>query len=118
MARKPPPPPIKAETLRPLPIRITQRQYQRLLAHRKIDALAIQEHIRRALDFYLDDLDEKRPRERVAPLVKAAAPTRREPPTGAPTAPTPQENPPAGMQNTTPVPPANAAKQPTKLVYR
>ena len=54
------------DILRPLPIRITQRQYDRLRAHRLIDSLAIQEHVRRALDLYLDVLDRKRERELVA----------------------------------------------------
>ena len=53
--------------LRPLPMRITERQYQRMQAHRSIDGLAIQEHVRRALDLYLDVLDRKRERELVAP---------------------------------------------------
>lgn len=57
---KPAKPEIKLETLRPLPVRITQRQYLRLVAHREIDQLAIQEHVRRALDLYLDDLDWRR----------------------------------------------------------
>lgn len=54
------PPETKLNTLRPLPVRITQRQYLRLVAHREIDQLAIQEHVRRALDLYLDDLDWRR----------------------------------------------------------
>lgn len=57
---KPKRPEIKLETLRPLPVRITQRQYLRLVAHRELDQLAIQEHVRRALDLYLDDLDWRR----------------------------------------------------------
>jgi hypothetical protein len=45
--------------LRPLPMRITQLQYERLVARRSIDHIAIQEHVRRALDVYLDGLDRK-----------------------------------------------------------
>lgn len=67
-------PEIRPETLRPLPLRVTQRQYLRLQAHRQIDQLAIQEHVRRALDDYLDKLDRKRPLERVAPSFSAGPP--------------------------------------------
>jgi hypothetical protein len=53
-------------------MRITERQYQRMQAHRSIDGLAIQEHVRRALDLYLDVLDRKRERELVEPPKKPA----------------------------------------------
>lgn len=51
------------QNLRPLPMRITQRQYDRLVAHRARDHIAIQEHVRRALDNYLELLDRKAVRE-------------------------------------------------------
>jgi len=51
------------QNLRPLPMRITQRQYDRLTAHRARDHISIQEHVRRALDNYLDLLDRKSLRE-------------------------------------------------------
>jgi hypothetical protein len=72
--------------LRPLPMRITQRQYDRLVAHRERDSIALQEHIRRALDNYLDLLDRKASREdeRSPPSaedgVPSALPDRMQPP--------------------------------------
>ena len=45
--------------LRPLPIRVTQLQFTRLQALRDYDDLAVQEHIRRALDDYLDKIETK-----------------------------------------------------------
>lgn len=57
---------IRPDTLRPLPIRVAQRQYQRLVAHRAVDSLSIQEHVRRAIDEYLDNLDLKRLNQRLA----------------------------------------------------
>lgn len=49
----------RGDALRPLPMRIPQRTYQRLVAHRAIDSITIQEHVRRALSEYLDNLDLK-----------------------------------------------------------
>lgn len=43
--------------LRPLPMRISQRSYDRLDALRAIDDQSIQEHVRRALDYYLDHVE-------------------------------------------------------------
>jgi hypothetical protein len=40
--------------LRPLPIRVTQYQFVKLHALRAHDDLAVQEHVRRAIDGYLD----------------------------------------------------------------
>lgn len=40
-------------------MRITQKQYDRLHAAREADHISIQEHVRRALDYYLDGLDRK-----------------------------------------------------------
>lgn len=44
--------------LRPLPMRITPIQYSRLQDARIRDGRTIQEHIRKALDLYLDGLDK------------------------------------------------------------
>jgi hypothetical protein len=49
---------IKA-ALRPLPMRITPLQYERLLAARIKDGRTIQEHVRKSLDLYLDGLDRQ-----------------------------------------------------------
>lgn len=43
--------------LRPLPMRITRLQFERLQSVRARDGLAIQEHVRRALDIYLAGVD-------------------------------------------------------------
>jgi hypothetical protein len=43
--------------LRPLPMRITKLQFERLQNVRARDGLAIQEHVRRALDIYLAGVD-------------------------------------------------------------
>jgi len=45
--------------LRPLPMRISQLQFERLQAARARDGLAIQEHVRRALDFYLKSVEKE-----------------------------------------------------------
>ena len=45
--------------LRPLPIRVTQLQFTRLQALRDYDDLAVQEHIRRAIDEYLKRVEPK-----------------------------------------------------------
>lgn len=39
--------------LRPLPMRVTPQQYDRLRSARDRDGLSVAEHVRRALDFYL-----------------------------------------------------------------
>lgn len=43
--------------LRPLPMRITPMQFDRLQAARDYDGISVQEHVRRALDFYLNALE-------------------------------------------------------------
>lgn len=40
--------------LRPLPMRISQNSYSRLEKLRDLDDLTIQEHVRRAIDYYLE----------------------------------------------------------------
>ena len=45
---------IAQEALRPLPVRISERSYQRLVALREADDLTIQEHVRRGIDYYLE----------------------------------------------------------------
>lgn len=48
----------RRDELRPLPMRISQGQYERLLLQRDFDNINIQEHVRRALDFYLNAQDQ------------------------------------------------------------
>lgn len=43
----------RRQVLRPLPMRVTPVQYERLNAVRLRDGLSVQEHVRRALDVYL-----------------------------------------------------------------
>ena len=50
----------KQSPLRPLPMRITDLQWERLQALRAYDAISIQEHVRRALDEYLDAVEFRR----------------------------------------------------------
>lgn len=47
----------KEVPLRPLPMRITPLQFDRLQAARDYDGISVQEHVRRALDFYLNALE-------------------------------------------------------------
>jgi hypothetical protein len=47
--------------LRPLPTRVTPLQYERLTAARDRDGLSIQEHVRRALDTYLAEIEYQPP---------------------------------------------------------
>lgn len=72
--------------MRPLPMRITQLQFDRLVGARERDGMAVQEHVRRALDLYLDKV-ERTPRP-------------------APEGDTPTAN---GQITPTPVPPSAAA---------
>jgi hypothetical protein len=65
-----PMPTMTQQNLRPLPMRITQKQYERLQQARANDQIAIQEHVRRALDNYLDLLDRKQ--ARAAPIAEEA----------------------------------------------
>ncbi len=51
--RRPPGRPPQ-EALRTLPMRISERSYQRLLALRAADDLTVQEHVRRGIDYYLE----------------------------------------------------------------
>jgi hypothetical protein len=53
--------------LRPLPMRITKLQFQRLQSVRARDGLAIQEHVRRALDIYLAGVDAQAEEESPPP---------------------------------------------------
>jgi hypothetical protein len=48
----------KEVRLRPLPLRITPLQFTRLTEARARDSLAIQEHVRRAIDVYLDQVEK------------------------------------------------------------
>lgn len=67
--------------LRPLPMRITQLQFERLHKAREFDGMSVQEHIRRALDLYLDKVEQKRPG-----VLTAAVAQRPEAPAGDATA--------------------------------
>lgn len=79
--------------MRPLPMRITQLQFDRLDAARLRDGMAMQEHVRRALDLYLDKIErvaaqpappalsgraEQLPNDAPADMVGAVAQTARE----------------------------------------
>lgn len=96
------------QNFRPLPMRITHKQYERLQAARDYDHLSIQEHVRRSLDFYLDFLEKKQGR---TPSLKSPIPALDQSATLPDTVPQP-------------LPPADAAvpgKQDAgkkKLVYR
>ena len=52
--------------LRPLPMRITRLQYERLVEARARDGMAVQEHVRRALDFYLAKVEREAERKQAA----------------------------------------------------
>lgn len=49
----------KEAKLKPLSLKVTPRQFDRLLGLRAYDALSVQEHARRALDAYLDIQERK-----------------------------------------------------------
>jgi len=51
------PGPRPQDHLRPLPMRVSQRSYDRLNAVRSIDGNSVQEHIRRGIDYYLDHVE-------------------------------------------------------------
>jgi hypothetical protein len=46
-------PAAKSQELKPLPTRITKQQYAQLVKLRETTGMSIQEHVRRALDYYL-----------------------------------------------------------------
>ena len=46
-------PAAKSQELKPLPTRVTKQQYAALVALRAKTGMSIQEHVRRALDYYL-----------------------------------------------------------------
>lgn len=52
-------------------MRVTQHQFERLQGARERDGLSVQEHVRRALDFYLDRLENVP--QKVDQAAKAAA---------------------------------------------
>jgi hypothetical protein len=107
---------IAPDVLRPLPLRVTQRQYLRLVAHRSLDSLPIQEHVRRALDVYLDELDRKRPLERLEPVEKKPAVSPAPDGSPAPSAPAARTSPKAKSPA---VPaPEKAARRADKLAFR
>lgn len=63
---------VHRSNLRPLPMRITQLQFEKLQALRADDGIAVQEHVRRAIDMYLAD-KEARTRKLEYELALAAA---------------------------------------------
>lgn len=97
------------QNFRPLPMRITQKQYERLHAARDNDHLAIQEHVRRALDYYLDYLDAKGSIKVVGAAPPPADSSRPRPLDGSGDKPLPPQAP-ASIQ------PGSVSKR--KLVYR
>ena len=64
--------PRKEARLKPLTLRITARQADRLTAARGRDDLAIQEHVRRAIDMYLDAYEKRQAKEAALPPVSLA----------------------------------------------
>ena len=56
-----PAPITKGSPLRPLPMRVTMRQFDRLQEARSRDSYPVQEHVRRALDMYLDLIERSWP---------------------------------------------------------
>lgn len=62
----------KSTPLKPLPMRVTERQYERLKAQRAKDGYTVQELVRRALDFYLDSVEaeDASPASDLSPAVK------------------------------------------------
>jgi len=50
---------IHKSELRPLPMRISQLQFERLQSARGRDGLSVQEHVRRALDHYLAKIERE-----------------------------------------------------------
>lgn len=51
----------KGSPLKPLPMRVTKRQFDRLQQARSRDSYSVQEHVRRALDVYLDMIEQAWP---------------------------------------------------------
>lgn len=64
---------VHRSELRPLPMRVTQVQFERLQRLRKVDGLAIQEHVRRSIDDYLERKEARYPVLRDMPPVKIDA---------------------------------------------
>jgi uncharacterized membrane protein YccC len=60
--------PKNTAPLTSLPMRITQLQRTRLEQAREHDHIAIQEHVRRALDQYLDGLERRRAKALAEPM--------------------------------------------------
>ena len=58
---------LRRKEMRPISMRLTALQYERLLQARAQDGLSLQEHARRALDLYLAQLDKHRLREAQTP---------------------------------------------------
>jgi hypothetical protein len=51
----------QGDPLVPLPMRVTRRQHERLKQARGRDSYPVQEHVRRALDLYLDLIERSWP---------------------------------------------------------
>jgi hypothetical protein len=69
--------PIHRSNLRPLPMRITEMQFERLNAVRLRDGLGIQEHVRRALDIYLAGMESQASISPAEPPTGVTQPARR-----------------------------------------
>ena len=63
-------PNFKSE-LRPLPMRVSQLQFERLHQARARDGLSVQEHVRRALDLYLKQIEREAAKVPQAPAPAA-----------------------------------------------
>jgi hypothetical protein len=55
-------------------MRITQLQFERLHQARRVDGMSVQEHIRRALDLYLEKLERVNSQYRAAVEARPGAP--------------------------------------------
>ena len=51
--------PNNRQEMKPLPIRVASRQYERLSSARDRTGISIQEHIRRAIDIYLVQIERE-----------------------------------------------------------
>ena len=71
--------PNKRVEMKPLPIRIAGQQYERLSQHRLRTGISIQEHIRRAIDFYMDQVEREVAAQAAVPATPAPNPRSREP---------------------------------------
>lgn len=104
----------KQSPLKPLPMRVTVKQFERLHAARSRDEISVQEHVRRALDLYLAKIEREalasRPSDQGDVQPPAAEITRGQPPGG------PKAG--ANANAAVPSPSGPKVKQGPKVVFR